>query len=376
MTIIDTNERQYVQKGKIRRLLRKGALCLAFTAAAVGGGVAGHMALTHTAPVQQPVATAPADPDSAAGTGAVFSYLAGPDHKLVSGQWTGYGSIDAEELQAIENMTGRRPGLVGADYLDFNGPRINVADVNAQMIRNWKQGSLVDIDVHFPNPWTGGGPQDRTVGNFAEVTTPGTPAYKSYMANLDKIADGLQQLQDAGVTVLFRPLMEMDGGWFWWGQQSGFPKLWQQTFDYLTETKGLHNLLWVYAADGRAPLDYYPGGQYVDVVGSDAYGYSGGKAKGYDALLSTGKPYALTELGLQSADYKNQSDPPRDLQKAVENIRRDMPAAVYFMTWSNAKGSGGNYWAIDAQKHAKAALNDADVQNAPVPLKPPAPPKK
>ena len=372
--------------GKLGRLLRKGALSLSFAAAAlIGAGVAITVS-RHNAPQASAVATtaarlpATADPHASPATRAVFNYLSGlqsqPSHRLISGQWTGYGKVDTVELQRIEKMTGRRVGLVGADYLDFSGPGMGIStgSVNASMIDYWNQGALVDIDVHMPNPWAGHGLGDRKVPNFAAVITPGTPAYQAYMANLDKIAEGLQQLQDAGVTVLFRPMMEMDGDWFWWGRQPEFPKLWIQTFDYLTNTKGLHNLLWVYAAGTNKPLSYYPGSQYVDIVGYDAYSYGtrGGKARGYTALLKTGKPFALAELGLQSSAYRTKTEPPYDLHKAVTNVRTHMPEAVYFMAWSNARGEGNNYWGIDAQRNAAAALNDDWVQNNGVPWKPSA----
>ncbi|MEZ0260439.1 MAG: glycosyl hydrolase [Alphaproteobacteria bacterium] len=366
-------------------MLRKAALSLSFAAAAINGvGIATNVfrpAAPQVTATDIYLAPAPADSHASAQTRDVFNYLSGlpakPDHRLISGQWTGYGSVDAVELERIEKLTGQRVGIVGANYLDFsNGPGIKTDSVNASMIEHWKQGALVEIDVHMPNPWTRGGPMDKSVVHFADVITPGTAAYKSYMADLDKVAEGLQQLQDSGVTVLFRPMMEMDGNWFWWGAQRDFPKLWTQTFDYLTNTKGLHNLLWVYSAGSSKPLAYYPGSQYVDVVGYDAYNYArGGKAKGYDALLKTGKPFALTEFGLQSAEYNSKTNPPHDLHKAVQNIRTHMPKAVYFMAWSNAKGNGSNYWGIDAQKNAPAALNDGWVQNGPVPWKPaPAPP--
>ncbi len=377
-------------KGKPGRLLRTAALSLSFAAAAITGAgffMSGRQhnpspstTITDTRPANL---SATADPHASPATRDVFNYLSKlpnqSSHRLISGQWTGYGKVDEVELQRIEKMTGQRVGLVGADYADFTGEGmiISTGSVNASMIDHWNKAALVDIDVHMPNPWAGHGLGDRKV-NFADVVTPGTPAYKAYMANLDKIADGLQQLQDAGVTVLFRPMMEMDGDWFWWGRQKEFPKLWIQTFDYLTNTKGLHNLLWVYAAGTNKPLPYYPGAQYVDIVGYDAYNYGtrGGKARGYKALMKTGKPFALAELGLQSSAYKTMTDPPYDLHKAITNIQTHMPETIYFMTWSNAQGDGRNYWGIDAQHNASAALNDPWVQNASVPRRSaPNPPK-
>jgi beta-mannanase len=44
-------------------------------------------------------------------------------------------------------------------------------------------------------------------------------------------------------------------------------------FTYLTNTKNLHNILWVYSPDQSRGnrLAYYPGKAYVDIVALDAY---------------------------------------------------------------------------------------------------------
>lgn len=44
-------------------------------------------------------------------------------------------------------------------------------------------------------------------------------------------------------------------------------------FNYLTTTKNLHNVLWVYSPDHSRGnrLAYYPGAAYVDIVALDVY---------------------------------------------------------------------------------------------------------
>jgi mannan endo-1,4-beta-mannosidase len=44
-------------------------------------------------------------------------------------------------------------------------------------------------------------------------------------------------------------------------------------FNYLTYTKHLHNILWIYSPDQGAsnPSMYYPGDNYVDIVGLNVY---------------------------------------------------------------------------------------------------------
>jgi mannan endo-1,4-beta-mannosidase len=44
-------------------------------------------------------------------------------------------------------------------------------------------------------------------------------------------------------------------------------------FNYMTKTKNIHNLLWIYSPD-QGPGNYslhYPGDDYVDIVALDVY---------------------------------------------------------------------------------------------------------
>lgn len=47
--------------------------------------------------------------------------------------------------------------------------------------------------------------------------------YKLLLADIDTIAVQLQRLKDAHVPILFRPLHEAEGGWFWWGAKGPEP---------------------------------------------------------------------------------------------------------------------------------------------------------
>jgi len=51
---------------------------------------------------------------------------------------------------------------------------------------------------------------------MAKFITPGTPEHTAAMTDLKRTADYLDQLNKAHVPVLWRPLHEIDGGWFWW----------------------------------------------------------------------------------------------------------------------------------------------------------------
>jgi mannan endo-1,4-beta-mannosidase len=103
------------------------------------------------------------------------------------------------------------------------------------------------------------------------IDNPDSPDYQLLLRDLDTIAVQLKKTSDANVPVLWRPLHEAEGGWFWWGAKGPEPykKLWRLMYDRFTNHDHLHNLIWVYSS-GTNP-DWYPGDKYVDIVGIDAY---------------------------------------------------------------------------------------------------------
>ncbi|MCJ7449945.1 MAG: glycoside hydrolase family 3 C-terminal domain-containing protein [Bacteroidales bacterium] len=89
--------------------------------------------------------------------------------------------------------------------------------------------------------------------NIDRCFEPGTEEYKAMWSDLKRIADHLTELRDANVPVLWRPMHECDGNWFWYGKQGGerFVKLWRTMFDYFTKERKLNNLVWVLCHTGE-----------------------------------------------------------------------------------------------------------------------------
>ncbi|MEM9775858.1 MAG: glycosyl hydrolase, partial [Chloroflexota bacterium] len=261
----------------------------------------------------------------------------------LSGQHVGHGyETEAkydELVGGLVQQSGRTVGLVEADYHDWNYVR-DAEAFNQPLIDHWNRGGLVGINWSAPNPWTGGDVWDQSQADLNELLDPSTAAHAEWISQLDYVAGGLQHLQDNGVVVLFRPLHEMNGDWFWWGanihpdDNVPYIKLWRQMHQYFTQTKGLDNLLWVYAASTYAgeswkqPVDYfYPGDDVVDIVGLDVYD-DGLNASGYEQMLKLGKPFALAEIG-----PLNQRDGSFDNLYMLEQIQARYPEAVYWLMW-------------------------------------------
>ena len=145
-----------------------------------------------------------------------------------------------------------------------------------------RHGYLLTLHWHWAfdgdSAWQG---KRRKKVDVARLVTPGTPEHGQVMKELAKAADTLGAFEDADVPVLWRPLHEIDGGWFWWTDKkdpANTAKLWRMMFDYFTRERKLDNLIWVYSAGvGKTKtLEYrkgfYPGAKYVDISGIDVYG--------------------------------------------------------------------------------------------------------
>jgi hypothetical protein len=304
----------------------------------------------------------PANPKSSESTKAILRYLALlPSHKekrVLIGQHLTNPSVEYKEY--VENLwkqTGKWVGLLALQYDDLN--QINV--VNSYVIEYWKRGGLIKIKYSLDNPWTGKGRNDRPKkGEFNYIDIPGLldprnsrtkgqiesnqKAHEKYRSILDLLAEGLNDLQKQNITILWRPISEMNGAWFWWGKSSreDYIALWQDMFHYLTTTKGLNNLIWVYESDSSVhmlnPSDYYyPGDDYVDVMGHNFYNNTWELPFDANQLYRNyPKVYAFPQAG--AGDNK---DGMWDNMIFVDGIINRFSRCSFFAAWNSYSIQGG-----------------------------------
>jgi mannan endo-1,4-beta-mannosidase len=336
--------------------------------------------------------TGTANPNAFAGAAAILRYFQSlpdrSDKRVLSGQWAGYGpNTSLSPLRAIFEQTGHWPAYIGVDYTDWDTHGLSTATANQVATDYWRHGGLVEIDVVFATSPMGGGLNDRGV-NLIDCITPGTAANARWQQDLDTIAAGLQELQSAGVIVLWRPLHEMNGRWFWWGEKPvpDFVRFWRYMFDYFTVTKKLNNLLWVYSPnievkDTEAGIAaYYPGDGYVDLVGFDAYGDHVDRLhfRGYSQLVALRKPFLFGEYGPHGP-----SKPPgtADCSNLIKGIKAHFPRTTGFMCWNenwspannlNSRALFNDPWLVNREDlpaelvgHRKESVDDEERNNRP-----------
>ena len=109
--------------------------------------------------------------------------------------------------------------MIGLDYAEFRTGGLEFKVINRLAIEYARNGGLVTISAHLYNPANPkrGGLRDKGVDTRDPALDPATRPISRWMEELDILAAGLKDLQDAGVVVLWRPFHEMNGDWFWWG---------------------------------------------------------------------------------------------------------------------------------------------------------------
>lgn len=142
-------------------------------------------------------------------------------------------------MQTIQQVTGHIPAILGCDYAAgwAEGTPEQIIDYscNPYLKDHSNNKGLVTIDTHFPNPVfpNGGGLKNKSSLVFTDLLKPETETGKRWRAYLDVVAAGLNDLQQADVTVLYRPFHEMNGGWFWWGAQVSAGEIPSRAFPFL-----------------------------------------------------------------------------------------------------------------------------------------------
>ena len=142
--------------------------------------------------------------------------------------------------------------------------------INKMFARNFNRYAFYVNDASKAN----------TTFDAEQATVPGTYENGIINRDLDIIADYFLALQAEGIPGIWRPLHEAAGNtnryldgkaWFWWGNKGAeaYKNLWIYMFEYFKQ-KGVKNLIWVWTSETDDP-DWYPGDEYVDIIGTDYY---------------------------------------------------------------------------------------------------------
>ncbi len=326
-----------------------------------------------------------------------------------------------------KDVTGSIAGVIGIDVLSLTGNEAStwntpeqdrIAHVAELTKKAAAEGALITLSAHMPNfevidqrvkefdaangavdlsdsekvgYWTtpsgekqynfSGYTPGTTTGNIVQRIMPGQDLNYLYTDYLDLIADYAKAVEGDGITILFRPFHENTGSWFWWGaafcDEQAYINLFRYTVDYMKETKGVHNMLYVYGPGSEAAnvTEYsarYPGDNYVDMIGYDLYhsGPTQASEPGYLQSISKqnqilrdfaekhNKLYAITETGVADGDIalKRTGNEVMDwYMQLLDQISKD-GGISYFLVWANFSENGSFYLPYVIEKKDNGVL--------------------
>lgn len=278
-----------------------------------------------------------------------------------------------QEADKIFNATGKYPAFNCYDFIHSYVPTNNWINYNdIKPVTEWVDaGGLVQLMWHFNVPRSettvvksdGSGvtcTPSETTFKAANALKEGTWENKWFYTEMDKVADVILKLQERNIAALWRPFHEGAGNatlktaaswgkaWFWWGYDGAdtYKKLWVAMYEHF-QKRGIHNLIWVWTTQNyngnsqqyNADTDWYPGAQYVDIVGRDLYGYNASQnATEYREITSRypRKMVTLAECGNESNNKVPFSD--------VSAFWQSGAKWLYFMPWYGSSMPNNTWW--------------------------------
>lgn len=269
----------------------------------------------------------------------------------------------------VLRVAGDYPAVIGFDLGKIErGNSENISGLRFNLMKELikeahEAGSIITISWHADNPISG-----RSSWHIAgEVNRilEGGDSHERLDFYLRRVAEFMHDLVDSDgqpIPVIFRPWHEMNGTWFWWGSALLTPEEYQQLFrstvEILTETYDVHNALFSYSPNCALSIDdyllYYPGDEYVDLLGVDVYDFV--EEESYIDIARTSlstisilgnernKPYAFTETGLE-----NVVEDDWWTNKLYPVIKES--GAAYTLVWRNDRSV---HWFAPFEGHASA----------------------
>lgn len=225
------------------------------------------------------------------------------------------------EIEAVYNATGRYPAIRSSEIayatLDTEEDKQRVED-ETELASKWsEEGGIQGYTWHWYSPnirhSVNAGDYNLNVAlenvdiyetamldddmkNALEVNGFMTNELSALLTDIDKMAEIFKKLDKAKAAVIFEPLPDGDTGQYWWGSSpENYKKLWQLLFERLCRYHKINCLIWVWSG---SDMEYYPGSNYVDVVGQSLFESSdssfAGRFQSLSSILPTQKLLAVT----------------------------------------------------------------------------------
>ncbi len=301
-----------------------------------------------------------------------ISYNGGPKHPYI-------------DQSDCKDITGSHPAFIESDFEWYVDPKFKRWDIAAMKIA-YSKGAVLGYCYHLR------GLKSNEFYTFTKDNKKSADStlVKDILANRDRKTNEsldwyltrldtlvIPVFKELGFPLIFRPFHEMTGNWFWWGTATCTPdefiQLYRLTVDYI-RSQGVKNILYAWSPDKSTDMSFYPGDNYVDIIGYDGYEVGIADYHPIDLFVANvstlskiarekNKVFAITEVGL----YSLTSYPQYWTKHVFEPLKKAnlLNQIAWIMTWYNADWNHDSkgvsyipYKGIEKKNNGKQAIDD------------------
>lgn len=217
----------------------------------------------------------------------LMSYLVDVYGKgIITGQYA--SSPENIEIEALSKLTGRYPVIRFSALSDDSDS--NKAEINASADWTNNKGGISGLMWYWNAP-SGGSSiySDDTEFDLSKAVTDKDIALRDIdelekmcddgkiseeclelVKDIDEISEQLKTLKKQKIPVLWRPLHEAGGEWYWWGNagSEAYTWLWELLYKRQTVYHDLNNLIWVWNGQSK---NYVIDESLYDIASVDIY---------------------------------------------------------------------------------------------------------
>lgn len=205
---------------------------------------------------------------------------------VITGQYAADG--DNADIELIYHTTGQKP-VIRFSELNISNDGLNEdADAAAEWYKNggiafvswfWNAPSDTksgvykkDTDFSLANAVTDMDIAELTQDEIRGLYNDGAVSEECYrlILDIDSMAEKLGKLQEQGIPLMWRPIPEGSGDWYWWGADGAwaYKWLWELMYRRMTVLCGLDNLIWVWNGQSAETM---PDKSTFDIASADLY---------------------------------------------------------------------------------------------------------
>ncbi|GIJ96860.1 hypothetical protein CAPN001_14290 [Capnocytophaga stomatis] len=268
----------------------------------------------------------------------LYNYLRSVYGKKILSSTMANVNWNTAEAENVYKLTGKYPAMNCFDFIHIHhspSDWIDYSDITP--VKNWADaGGMVSLMWHFYVPKSENSDsytyKTDTKFKISNIFLSNTWENRFFHEQLDKVCSTLSKLQSANIAALWRPFHEASGTWFWWGKEGAeaYVRLWKYVYNYLQQ-KGIHNLIWVWTTQKDRDFQWYPGDDYVDIIGKDLYGKN--TSQNHNNWLQIKKLHKKKMISLSECGNLIAGRTIIKKQASIEQQWANGTRWLYFMPW-------------------------------------------